>query len=393
MIALIASFAITGATVFTGEGPPLENATVVVVGNRVTAVGQDVEVPERARVIDAAGAVVTPGLVDANVRLGVEEFNRNVPQSVEATAGSDWDPVRAALRVADTYDPRSLTIPVARGGGDTSALVVPRGGVVSGQSIWVDLVGDEPVRRRAAALHVSLRAQGDKPGSRTRAFLQLREAFEDARLYRANRGPFIARKLRDLSVSAADLDALARALERELKVVIEVDRAADILSALRLSREHRIEVVLLGVREGWLVADEIAKAGVPVLVDPLENLPSSYDALHSRSDNAARLHAAGVVVGFTMRGETHLVHRLRFAAGNAVAEGMPYEQALAAITSVPAEMFGIADAGALRPGALANIVIWNGDPLEVTSWPTHLFIRGREIPIESRQDLLTQRYR
>jgi len=130
-----------------------------------------------------------------------------------------------------------------------------------------------------------------------------------------------------------------------------------------------------------------------VLIDPLANLPSSYEALQSRRDNASLLHEAGVQVGFTTRADPHLAHRLRFAAGNAVAEGLPYDAAIAAITRVPAAIFGVADAGSLRVGSLANVVIWNGDPLEVTSWPLHMWIRGVPVPLRSRQDLLTERYR
>ena len=393
MIELLAAVAIVGGTVFTGDGPALEDATVLIEANRVVAVGRDIEVPEDARRIDASGAVVTPGFIEPHSRLGVSEIGRNVPEAIEAVAGPDDDAIRAALRVVDVFNPEAISIPVARGGGITSAVVVPRGGVVAGQSIFVDLVPTQPVRKRAAALHMSVAARGDAAGSRTRAFLRLREALEDARLYRANRGPYISRKLRDLSLSAADLEVLERALERELRVVIEVDRAADIRQILRLVREHRLDAILVGVREGWMVADEIARARVPVLVDPLANLPADYDSLHSRSDNAARLHRAGVRLAFTTRGDAHSVSRLRFAVGNAVASGFPYDSAIAALTRVPAELFGIVDAGTLRPGTLANLVVWNGDPLEVTSWPLHVFVRGQELPLESRQDLLLERYR
>ena len=235
--------------------------------------------------------------------------------------------------------------------------------------------------------------KGDPPGARARAFMRLRETLEDARLYRANRGPFIARKLRELSVSAADLEVVERALERDLKVVISVDRATDIRTVLRLVREHRLDAVLVGVREGWKLADEIARARIPVLVNPLDNLPDSFNTLYSRPDNAALLHAAGVRVAFTMRGASHFAARLRQAAGNAIRHGFPYEAAIAAVTSLPPAIFGIEDAGRLRAGNLANLVIWNGDPFEVTSWPTHLFIRGQPVALRSRQSDLVDRYR
>ena len=389
MNGLLATIALVGATVLTGADAPIDGATVVIDGNRIVAVGVGVAVPAGAQVIDVTGSTITPGLIDAVSRLGVDEVSLE-PTAVEGTL-SNGDPVRAALRVLDGFDPGSFVIPVARSGGLTSAVVVPEGGVISGQSIFVDLVQHQPVRRESLALHINLTG-GNERGGRSAAFLRLREVLEDARLYRANRGPYITRKLRELSVSALDLGVLERALERELLVAIEVDRAPDILSALAIVREHRLNAVLIGVGEGWAVAEEIARAGVPVLVDPLSNLPSSFNQLRARRDNAARLHAAGVTVGLTLRGDAHRANRLRYAAGNAVAEGLPYSAAIAAITRVPAEIFGVSDTGTVRVGALANLVVWNGDPLEVGTWATRLFIRGQEVPLRSRQDLLTERY-
>lgn len=392
MTRLLAAIAIVSGTVYTGEGPPIEGATVVIDGNRVAAVGTDVRVPAGAEVIDAEGHVVTPGFVDAASRLGMVEVIAE-PTAVEGVVEEKDDPVRAALRVSDTFNPASTLIPFARLGGITSALVVPTGGLVSGQSAWVDLVEAAPVREAPIALHVSVTGMGDEAGARSRAFLRLREALEDARLYRANRGPYISGQLRDLSVSAADVEVLGRALEREIAVVIEVDRAPDIVTALDIIRDHRLRGVLLGASEGWAVAREIARAGVPVLVSPFDDLPWSYSMLRARPDNAIRLREAGVRLAFTLRGASHFAPRLRQAAGNAVALGYPYDEAIAAITRHPAEIFGMVDTGSLRPGSLANLVVWNGDPLELTSWPVLLLVRGKEVPLRSRQDLLTERYR
>lgn len=390
MISLLAAVAIVGATVFTGEGPPLENATVVIESNRVQAVGTDLVLPPGATVIEARGQFVTPGLVAASSRLGVQEIGLE-PSSVEATLDGG-DPVRAALRVADTYNAASLTIAPARAAGITSAVVVPAGGLISGLSVWADLVDSAPIRADALALHVSLRA-GSEPGSRAGKFLRLREVFTDTHLYRDNRGPYISGRLRELSVSAEDLEVLSRALAGELPVVFAVDRAADILSALSLIKEYELVGVLEGVREGWSVAKEIARANVPVLVDPTQNLPSDFDALRGRADNAQRLHAAGARVAFVQSRGPHFASRLRLVAGRAVADGYPYPAALAAITRVPAEVFRVIDAGSLRPGALANLVVWNGDPLEPTTWAVRVFVRGVEVPLQTRQDLLTERYK
>jgi len=390
LIRTLAAIALVGGQVLTGEVTH-EIGTVVIDGNRVTAVGRDVAVPDGARVIDATGAVITPGLIDVGSRLGVADLSTGVPTAIEATLTSS-DPIRAGLRAVDTFNPDALPIPVARAGGITSALVFPTGGVISGQAAWVDFTDSQPVRRRSAALVASVRASGSSAGSRSHAFLRLKEALEDARLFRANRGPYITRKLRELAPSTADLEALARALDRDLRVVIEVDRASDIRTVLALVKQHRLDAVLYGVEEGWVVRDEIARARIPVFVDPTANLPRNWDSLRSRGDNAVLLRDAGVRVAFTTRGAVHLAHRLRYLAGNAVAVGYPYEAAVAAITREPASIFGIGDAGVLKPGALANIVVWNGDPLEPTTWPLHVFVRGREADLQTRQDLLTERY-
>ncbi len=389
MIRLLLATAIVSATVHTAEGPPLESATVVIEGERIAAVGIGVPVPRGARVIDARGGVVTPGLVDAASRVGLVEIATE-PAGIEGTTPAP-EPIRAALRADDAFNPASLALPVARAGGVTSVVAMPAGGVISGQSAWVDLVDADPVRRAPLALHVAI-AAGEQPGARSEAWRRVREAFVDARLYRANRGPFIARRLRPLAVTAADVEPLARALEGELPVVFEVDAESDVRTALRIAHEFGLRAVLLGAIEGWRAADAIARARVPVLVDPFENLPASLVAPRARSDNPVLLARAGVAVAFTLRGETHLAHRLRQAAGNAVAAGFGWNEALAAITRVPCDVFGISDAGRIRRGALANLVVWNGDPLEVTSWATHVFVRGEEQPLRTRQDELAERY-
>lgn len=397
MKVLAAALALVGATVYTGEGPPLRDATVVIDGGRIASVGPRAKLPAGVAVVDAAGKVVTPGLIAVSTRVGVLDVELE-PSSVEATLPEPADPVRAALRAADTYDPRSLTVPIARAGGISSALVVPEGGQISGQAAWVDLTEREWLRRGSAALVVAIGAAagptGDAPpaGTRAASFLRLREALEDARLYRANRGPYLTNRLRALSVSAADLAVLERALAGELPLLVEVEAASDIRVVLEIAREHDLRIVLVGAPEAWLVAGELARAKVPVVLDPNADLPASFSALRSRPDAAALLQKAGVRVILADLSGPHFTHRLRQAAGNAVAEGMPYEAALAAITKTPAEVFGVADTGVVRPGAVANLVLWNGDPLEVTSWAERMWIRGQDVSLKTRQDLLTRRY-
>ncbi len=397
MKSLVRAIAVVGATVYKGEGPPIHGATVVIDGPRILSVGTKARPPEGARVIDARGLVITPGLVAVGTRVGMLDVELE-PTSVEGTLPALADPVRAALRTADTYNPSAFTVPIARAGGITSALVVPGGGQISGQASWVDLSEKEWLRRGSAALRVAIDSPGGPPGPppagvRSAAFLRLRETLTDTRLYRANRGPYLTNKLRALSISAADLEVLDRALARELIVLVDVDRASDIHTVVEIADEYGLRVVIVGGAESWQHAAALARAEIPVVLDPFADLPSSFGSLHSRPDAAAILSKAGVRVILADLGSPHFAHRLRQAAGNAVASGLPYEAAIASITRVPAEVFGIADTGTIRPGAIANLVVGNGDPLEVTTWRERMWIRGQEVSLETRQDLLTERYK
>ena len=389
---LAAAIAIVGATVYTGDGPPLQNATVLIEGESIVSVGTDVALPPDATVIKAGGFVVTPGLIDPSSRLGFVEIGQ-VSSSVEGTLGSNGDPIRAALRVADTFNPASQLIGGARKGGLTSALAIPRDGLITGQSAWIELGQKPRVVESPVALHVQLGAGGDKRGARSRQFLVLRRALTDAQLYKSDTAAFRSRSLRELSASAADLESLSRVLDGTLPVVFSVDRATDILTTLEIAKEFGLWTVIEGAAEGWVVADELAAARVAVIVNPFENLPSSFDALEARADNAALLRKAGVEVAFTLQGDAHRAARLRQGAGIAVANGFPHADAIAAITRVPAEIFGNSDVGTLRVGNRANLVIWTGDPLELGSWVKRLFVGGKEVSLRTRKDLLTERYR
>ena len=230
-------------------------------------------------------------------------------------------------------------------------------------------------------------------GARSAAILRLREALQDAADFAANRKAFEAGDRREYSLSRLDLEALVPVVRGELPLVVTADRASDIVAALRLAKELKLRLILAGVAEGWMVAGEIAAADVPVLVEPLDNLPSSFEQLGATIANAARLRTAGVRVAF-MNGDAHNARNVRQSAGNAVANGMTWHDALAALTTVPASIWGIAERyGSLEPGKDADLVIWDGDPLEVTTYADVVLIRGVEIPMESRQTLLRDRYR
>ena len=221
-----------------------------------------------------------------------------------------------------------------------------------------------------------------------------RETLAEVRLYARNKAAYQRDDLRPLSLSRADLEALIPVAEGRMPLIITVSRAADILQVLRLAEEEGLKVILDGAEEGWLVADQIAAAGVPVLLNPLANLPGNFERRAARMQNAAALDAAGVVIAIKgNEGSIHRARETRYNAGNAVSHGLSYEAAIAAITANPARIFGMdGQFGALRPGAAADVVIWSGDPLEPLSQPVAIFINGVEQPLESRPFLLRDRY-
>jgi imidazolonepropionase-like amidohydrolase len=389
--------AITGATIHT-EGPQgtIQNGTLVIENGRIRAVGGPATaVPAGARRIDAHGKVVTPGLFDSLSTLGVVEVG-----AVEGTRDSrvQDDRVTAAFNVADGLNPRSVLIPVNRIEGLTRAVVAPSPGksLIAGQGVVITLGGPgDFLVRSPVAMFAVLGEEGSHlaGGSRAAALLRLKEAFQDALDYNANRKAFDAGGRRSYALSRLDLEALLPVVKGTLPLVVAVDRASDIETVLRFAKEWKLKLILSGVTEGWKVADQIAAAKVPVLVNPMEDLPNSFDSMGSTLENAARLHKAGVTLAF-MTGDAHNARNLKQGAGNAVAYGLPWDAALEAITKTPARIWGIADRyGTLEPGKDADVVIWDGDPLELTTFADAVFIRGKEMPMKSRQTELRDRYK
>jgi imidazolonepropionase-like amidohydrolase len=395
------TIAITHAVVRPGNAAAIADGTIVIRGERIVAVGAGLAVPAGATVIDASGMVVTPGLVATMTTLGLHEIELEDSTGDAMLEGesADEDAIRAAFSAADGYNPLSTLIPVARLGGVTSALSVPEGGLVPGTSAWVDLAGRAPadaIVREVVALHVSLNDEGVAAagGARPSAIVRLRELLDDARLYARQRAAFDRRQFRETGdVSRLDLERVVSALAGTIPVVVKVSRASDILRTIALAEEYGLRLVISGAEEGWMVAAEIAAADVPVIVQAMSNLPTRFSTLHARYDNAALLARAGARVILHSPGAWD-VRNLRQEAGNAVAVGMDADAALAAITSVPAEVFGMGtDYGVIAPGRLASLAIWSGDPFETTTSLRRVLVRGRELPLRSRQTLLFERYR
>lgn len=385
--------AITGATVHPVSSAPIENATVLVRDGRIVAVGSDVEIPAGAERVDASGTVVTPGLIDTGSTLGLTEVGA-VGDTRDYALGAE-DAIRAAFDVMDGINPNSSLIPVNRLLGVTTALTSPAGGLIAGRAAMIDLagasVGEMVVRPRAAMM--AYFDADDGGGARGGVSLRLREVLDDARFWRDNRAAFDRGAARSLAASRLDLEALQPVLAGDMPFVVTVDRASDIEAVLRIAADYDLDLVIRSGAEAWMVADELAAADVPVILRPLTNAPSSFARLGARFDNAALLRAAGVSVMLTSF-ETHRAGDLAWQAGNAVRAGLDWADALRSVTLTPATVFGVGgEYGSLEAGKVANLVVWSGDPFELSSRPIHVMIRGELVPDTSRQRELFERYR
>ena len=383
--------AITGGTVFTASGTTIQNGTVLIRDGRITAVGTNVNVPAGVRTIDARGKWVTPGLIDASTRTGLVEIGA-VQNTVESS--NSTGPFTASFNVLEGINPASQLIPVTRIEGVTTVNAAPTGGLIPGQSVVVDLDGDrieDMVVMSPAALMINISSTGAVGGSRAGVAAMLRTLFDDAREYDARRSDYDRGQMRALAADAADLDALLPALRGEIPVMFSASRRSDIETALRLAAEYNLRAVITGGIEAWQVAETLAARDVPAVIDPTSNIPR-YGGLSARLDNAALLESGGVTVVISTFGG-HQVRNIRQLAGNAVGHGMSHEGALRAITINPARMLGLNGYGAIEIGSVANIVVWSGDPLELSTAAEYVFIRGTEIPMTSRQRQLLNRYR
>ncbi|PKM06830.1 MAG: amidohydrolase [Gammaproteobacteria bacterium HGW-Gammaproteobacteria-4] len=389
---------IRNATVHTAAAAGTLNHTdVLVQGGVIRAIGPQLATPAGIAIVDADGAPLTPGLFAGITGIGIEEVSAEPSANDTALAFGAIPPQAAQMRpefdVTLAYNPRSSLLPVARMGGlsftQLAAGTAPGGSIIAGQGGLVRLDGsfDAPFAgQRALFINLGGNLAVLSGNSRAGEYMLLAQAIAEAR----SAAP--AGSANTL-LTPAGRAAMAGYLGHG-RVLIGVDRAADILRVIDIAQHEKLDIVLVGAAEGWVVARQLAAARVPVLIDGLENLPGSFDSLGASLENAARLHAAGVAVGFSQGGDaSHNARKIRQLAGNAVANGLPWEAGLAGLTSVPAKALGVSDRiGSIEVGKLADLVLWSGDPLDVSSTARQIWLGGNAMPMQSRQTLLRDRY-
>jgi imidazolonepropionase-like amidohydrolase len=397
--------AITGGRVVTNVGPIVEGGTVLVSGGQVERVlPAGAPVPAGYARVDAAAKWVTPGIVAGMAQLGLSEVsmsaNANDTRAPEAA-------VSASLVAATAWNPNETSIPITRRAGVTAAAITPFPGdaIFAGQGLLISLADGAraPLRERAFQ-YVAMGTPGGMiaGGSRAAAWAELLNGLEEAKRLQTGIAMPFRDQHRDLRITRDDAEALGLVLRGAHPLLVRVDRASDIRQVLRLPAMYPgLRLVLVSAHEGWMVADEIARAQVPVITLGMDNLPRSFDQVGATMNNVGRLVAAGVTValGTPDLDASFQPRLLAQYAGNMVAQGripggvgLSWDQAFAAISRAPAELFGMGDRGRLAPGAVADVVVWSGDPLELSSTPERVWIGGVEQPLETRQSRLARRY-
>ena len=392
-LATASSILIKDADIYASSGL-LVKTNLYIENGKIAAIGA--QSPAAADLeIQGLGKSITAGLFNSSTQLGTVEVSA-IEQTVDFY--SENETVTASLRIADVFNPRSTLIPHNRVHGLTHSLLVPESGthLFSGQVALVQL-GNQPKvihPSLAVALDFTERGISLMGGSRAAALVQLRQALDDAKDFSRNRKAALAGDHRDYVLSYADLAALEPVVNGTKPLLVRTNRASDISVILELAKNFQLQLILSSALEGWMVADEIAKAQVPVIIDPIHNLPNSYESLGARLDNAKLLADAGVKLLFTGMDwhNTHNAYLVRQSAGNAVANGLDKSVAIAAMTTNPAQLFNAPVTGDIAIGDIADLVLWGGDPLELTSEAELVMIEGDIIPMKSRSLQLRDRY-
>mgnify|MGYP002379661738 FL=1 len=381
---------IRNATVHTaGAQGTLQGADVLVRDGVVQAVGRGLAAPAGASVVEAGGRPLTPALFGGISEIGIEEVSGE-SSTDDAAVTLAQQPMRPEFDVTMAYNPASVLVPVARveGIGFTLLGATTGGSFIAGQGGVMRLDGGaDPIGPRALFVRLGSAASDLSGKSRAAQWMLLDQMVAEAR------GRVPADSPHAL-LTPAGRAVLARYLAGDGRIVVSVNRASDIHQLLRWAQRERVRIAVAGGAEAWKAAPELARAKVPVFVDALADLPADFDQIGAGLENAARLHAAGVAVGFAQDGDaSHNARKVRQLAGNAVSYGLPWEDGLAGLTRVPAEAFGVGDrVGTIAPGKLADLVLWSGDPLDVAHTAEQVWLGGRAMPMRSRQTELRDRY-
>ena len=366
----------------------LENADILIRDGIIVRIGKNL-ISSRAIERDLSGKVISPGLIAPQTQLGIIEI-----ELIPETRDDRSDIYSAGLSIDSAFNPSSTLIPYNLTGGITLSLTTPSSsGLFSGLTSVFSLSGslEKSLVSSNIALSANISGGEDSMAAKVQLLgdsLSLSTLVESKKFLEMHHESFLPD---GVSYSARDLSSLKRVVDKEIPLVIRANRASDILTLIDFAKTNNINLIINGAKEGWRVSKQLSEARVPVILQPIDNIPNSFNELGSRLDNASLLHQSGVKILIGSH-ETHNAYLSRQGAGIAVSYGLPWEEALKGLTKNIAEVFKINKRGSIQPGYIADIVIWSGDPLEVTSFVEQVYLSGESVPTKNRSMRLKDRY-
>jgi imidazolonepropionase-like amidohydrolase len=405
-----AVYAIRNARIVTVSGPVIEKGTIVIQNGRIAAVGENVSVPGNAKVIDATGLSVYPGLIDSSTILGLTEVGA-VNATVDTTEIGDFNPNMKALTAVN---PHSELLPVARSNGVTTVLTCPQGGIISGQCALINIDGWSPQEmavKAAAAMHLNYPVAGFRGGGgfgggnfgapseaakqqRDRRVEELKKKLDDAQAYLKAKEAAAADKSIPGRLPDLALEALIPVLKGEVPILVEANGEKEIKGAVELADKYKLRLIIGGGEDAAKVAPLLKEKNIPVILAGVLELPNGEDAAYDQPfARAAELHKAGVKFAFST-GDASNVRLLPFHAGTAAAFGLPREEALRAVTIYPAQIFGVDKMiGSIEQGKAANLIVTDGDPLEFRTRLKHMFVNGHLTDLTNKHTHLNNKFK
>ena len=376
------------ASIYTGESAEmLKEYDLLIVDGKISDIRKNITVPAD-EVLNVGGKIITAGFISPFTHLGLIEINQ-----IAATRDDSSDLYSAGFSISRAFNPSSTLIPYNLNGGLTAAISAPSGsGLFSGLGSAFSLSGNtDSLLSRDIALYGSIGADGE---SKAANILLIEDTFELARKFDEDSSEIQEFGLPDsVKYSKRDLLALKRVLNKEIPMVVSINRASDIITMINFAKDQDIKLVIMGASEGWMVSSQLAESNIPVILEPINNLPTSFDRLGSRLENAALLNDAGVKILIAYEEwETHNAYLSRQGAGIAVSYGLPWYEAINALTKNVSDTFNIPNRGSLLIGHHADLIVWDADPLEVTSFPEQIYISGKLMSPNTRSLMLRDRY-
>ncbi len=388
------SILIKNATILDGKDNKSFVGNVLIEGDRISRVSESNLRGDK--VIDASGKILTPGIIATDTELGIVEIG-----ALSVTRDDSSDLYKIGFSIFDAFNPNSVLIPWNRSNGITSALTLPQNtnSPIGGLGSFFVLDSNLEISGFSDIVMIG-RVGGKGDGSRAETYAIIEDLLEFASSLNQNdikSDKDISEIIGDSSIAESmdlhprDVKALYKLINNNLPLIMKANRASDLLKLIELKKKYNLNLIIMGAQEAGLVAEKIAKNNIPLIINPINNIPGSFDELASNINLAGKLEKQGITLMFNAPRD-HNYHLIRQGAGVAVAHGMSYAGALKALTSSPVEVFGLGNRGQIASGKIADLIIWDADPLEPSSMPEKVFLSGKDIDLTTRMSRLTERY-